>query len=76
MATIDIREDSSEIDTIKFSDTGNQANVVSNTPGSWIEVSYEHGSYSIGVEKKDIDNLILALKKAKELWGGYGSTDR
>lgn len=64
---IDIRESVSEdIDSIKFGNFG------------WLDIiddrqiininNKDNASYKLWADKSDIDNLIKALQKAKELW--------
>lgn len=65
MATIDIREENTEIDTIKFSE--NESVIRS---GSYIKLCQEiigyDDKYTL-ISKSDIPNLVAALNKAKEL---------
>ena len=72
MATIDIREGSSAIDTITFADNHDGVSSIRRVNGfsksEWLELLDEFGECNV-IRMSDIDNLILALKKAKELWG-------
>lgn len=63
---IDIRNHSDEVvDVIRFSDRD-----IIRHEDSAIEIIDEGDhQYRTAIYKKDIDNLILALQKAKELWG-------
>ena len=65
MAELDIRDCDDEIDSIRFSNSNIQFAEI---------IDYDCVSGSIvfdltGVHFSDIDNLIKALQKAKEIWG-------
>jgi len=65
MATIDIRKNISCVDKIRFSDDNNES--VRKLAGEYIAIidSYED---RVDFRIEDIDNLIKALQKAKEIW--------
>jgi len=66
MATLDIREEQQEeITEIKFD---NSADVIEKSRGHLVFRAYGEAGTSI-CEYDDLDNFIVACKKAKELWG-------
>lgn len=74
MSMIDIRYETSEVRQIKFAEdrsgfAGHNVDfyVESHDKGVKLTDSYDGEPYNICEE--DIDNLIKALQKAKELWG-------
>ena len=66
MATLDIRESEEQIDKIKFDDSSDYL-----LRGNTSVCIYKNrmDDTVVLVNIKDIDYLILALQKAKELWG-------
>lgn len=61
---IDIRKESGEIDKIIFSD----GEYVTRDPEDVLLIFTNQGRQKIEVWDKDVDNLIKALQKSKELW--------
>lgn len=73
MSAIDIRQHPAEalVDTIIFAnrDTSGTAKVVCVKKGFTSQLDIvSQGSGNLHVKYSDIDNMIAALKKAKELW--------
>lgn len=72
MATLDIRhQQEGEITEIAFGSgyNSNSCKVVKASIEDEV-ILHDHSSFSTGfIAISDIDNLILALQKAKELWG-------
>jgi hypothetical protein len=69
MATIDIREESQVIDTIRFADRGDLEQIVKQ--GSYILFKDNADEYVL-VDKRDVGHLIKALQKALEIWWADG----
>jgi hypothetical protein len=67
MATIDVREEGEEVTSITF---GKDGGYLTNKSLVAIDIhgGDEFSEFRISVHKSDIDYLIKALQKAKELW--------
>ena len=68
MTTIDIRENVEEITAVRFADTC-RACAVRNDSGKGLVLIDTDSKGDACFYYNDIDNLIKALQKAKELWG-------
>ncbi|MCP5006685.1 MAG: hypothetical protein GY941_22490 [Planctomycetes bacterium] len=64
MSRIDIRKETDDITEIQYKDT----ETVCWVDDARVNLSEEDGSYW-DIAISDLDNLIKALQKAKELWG-------
>lgn len=71
MAEMDVRKLSENIDTIRFADKNSGGSYKTSSIGfaglSQVDIITSHGVVA-HVKFSDIDNFIIALKKAKELW--------
>ena len=65
---INVRED--QIDKIEKVVFGSQGEFIQDYVATTIQIVDEEGMCNMEIYKRDIDYLIKALEKAKELWGG------